>query len=239
MAALVFVNRTMAEMNQCFFSGLLRRLSASRRLRDRTIALALKLEGGQFYSETARWIMKEKFGVVIGDYSYGDCFEPGIFPANVTIGRYVSIGPGVRVFLRNHPMDWLSMHPFFYNRSLGFVENDTITTSSLTIGHDAWIGAGAMVMPGCTKIGLGAVVGAGAIVTKDVPDFAIVAGNPARLIRMRFPENLCHCIRESHWWEKSATECIRHMPEMIIPLGENHQKHPLLHSGHGMPPCVM
>ena len=209
-------------------AGILQRSSGLGRLRNRALKLSLKLEGGEFYSLTARWILEKRFGVVIGHYSYGDCFIPGCFPAGVTVGRYVSIGPGVRVFLRNHPLDRLSMHPFFYNQNLGFVAKDTITTSTLSIGHDAWVGAGTLILPGCSRIGIGAVIGAGSVVTKNVPDFAIVAGNPARVIRMRFPAEQCQKILESEWWERSASECILNLPHMIVPLGENFLQNPLL-----------
>ena len=57
--------------------------------------------------------------------------------------------------------------------------------SPLEIGHDVWIGARAIVLPGCTRIGAHSIIGAGAVVTHDVPDYAIVGGNPAKIIRMR------------------------------------------------------
>ena len=120
------------------------------------------------------------------------------------------------------------MHPFFYNSALGVVDEDTIDYSPLEIGHDAWIGERTMIMPGCRNIGIGAVVGAGSIVTKDVPDFAIVAGNPARLIRYRFSENIRQLILDSKWWERSIDDIIQHKSEMLIPLGDDFTMHPLL-----------
>lgn len=218
----------MTEMNQCLMAGLLRRLSEIVRLRERALNFSVKMEGGECYSLTARWILKKHFGVTIGDYSYGDCFVPGSFPRGVTIGRYASIGPGVRAFLRNHPIDRLSMNPIFYNKWLGYVTTDTINASTLEIGHDAWVGAGTLILRGCSKIGIGAVIGAGSVVTKDIPDFAIAVGNPARVIRMRFPEEQCQRIRESRWWELSAKETTKYMPQMILPLSENYPNHPLL-----------
>src|ERR1017187_4066715 len=158
------------------------------RVRGICMSVLEQLEGGAFYSSTLRRILERYHGVRVGAYSYGECMVPGSWPAGVRVGRYVSVAPGVRVFLRNHPYDRLSMHPFFYNKKLGWVAEDTITSGTLEIGHDAWIGERVIITPGCRRIGIGAVVGAGAVVTKDVPDFAMVGGNPARLIRYRFPE---------------------------------------------------
>ena len=227
-----YANRAgkMTKMHQCIIAGLLQRLSGAPKLRAQALKMSLKMEGWEFYSLTARWIMEKRYGVLIGDYSYGDCFIPGAFPAGVTVGRYVSIGPGVRVFLRNHPLDRLSMHPFFYNSSLGFLKNDVIDSSVLEIGHDAWIGSQALILRGCSRIGIGAVIGAGAVVTKSVPDFAVAAGNPARIVRMRFTSDVCERILASRWWDRAAADCIQCMPEMILPLKETLTRHPLLQS---------
>jgi acetyltransferase-like isoleucine patch superfamily enzyme len=70
------------------------------------------------------------------------------------------------------------------------------------IGSDVWIGTGAIILAGVT-IGNGAVIGSGSVVTKMVPDYAIVAGNPARLIRMRFDEQTIHAFQELQWWDFS------------------------------------
>lgn len=217
-----------AKMNQCAAAWLLRRLSGFSRLRPLALKLAFKMEADQFYSLTARWIMANYYGVQIGHYSYGECFVPGAFPAGVKVGRYVSIGPNVRAFLRNHPLDRLSTHPFFYNQKLGFVAEDNIGSGSLEIGHDAWVGSGTMILKGCSKLGIGAAIGAGSIVTKDIPDFAIAVGNPARVIRMRFPPETCRLILASRWWEKPAAECLRHLKEMTASLDQYGSQHPLL-----------
>jgi len=124
------------------------------------------------------------------------------------------------VLNRNHPMDRLSTHPFFFNSKLGYVAEDNMKSASLEISHDSWIGANALIAPGCSRIGLGAVVGAGSIVTKNVPDFAVVAGNPARIIRYRFPDPICDLVRKSEWWNRSIAECIRSLPDMTVPLGD-------------------
>jgi acetyltransferase-like isoleucine patch superfamily enzyme len=160
-------------------------------------------------------------------YSYGECFTPGAFPPGTIVGRYVSVADGVRAFSRNHPMRRLSLHPFFYNSALGYVPKDTIGSGSLEIGHDSWLGERAIITPGCRRVGIGAVVGAGAVVTRDVPNFAIVAGNPARLIIMRFADDLCDRILLSRWWELPISQIRPYLSDMAADL-MNAADHPLL-----------
>jgi virginiamycin A acetyltransferase len=225
-------NRIRDELRCSCLSGIIFQCYRYNKLRRICVYLAKRLEGGDFYSKTLRRILQYYHGVIIGAYSYGECMIPGYFPAGVTVGRYVSIGPGVRIFLRNHPLDRLSMHPFFYNAILGWVEEDTISSGSLEIGHDAWIGANVIVTRGCSRIGIGAVVGAGTIITKDVADFAVVVGNPGRQIGSRFTEDTCELILQSKWWDRPISECGRFMSDMIKPLGAEPQHHPLLIVNH-------
>ena len=199
-----------------------------RRIRRYCMSAVLRLEGGDFFSGTARKILETHHGVRVGAYSYGDCMIPGAFPAGVTVGRYVSIAGGIRVFLRNHPVKNLSMHPFFYNSLLGFLKEDTIPTGTLEIGHDAWIGERAIFLPNCRQVGIGAVIGAASVVTRDVPDFAIVAGNPAKILRSRFDPDTCARILESRWWARPHWEVVACMDDMIRPLPHEPWNHPLL-----------
>lgn len=185
---------------------LCRRLYGPRSLRAALMRGTEIFETDSFHSASMRRILWERHGVKVGAYSYGPCLVPGAFPSGVTVGRYVSIAGNVRVILRNHPMDRLSTHPFFFNSRLGYVEEDQTLVGSLVIDHDAWIGEAAMIGPSCRRIGLGAIVAAGSVVTKDVPDFTIVGGVPAKPIRTRFDEAEQQAVRETRWWERTMEE---------------------------------
>jgi virginiamycin A acetyltransferase len=175
-----------------------------------------RLEGGEMLSASLRHVMRLHHGVDAGFHSYG-CFDPARF-TGCAIGRYVSIGPGVRVFRRNHPTDRISLHPYFYNTSLGISEAETMPPRHLQISDDVWIGANAVVLPGCGSIGRGAVIGAGAVVTRDVPDYAVAAGNPARIIRDRFPAHIQDMLHETRWWTRPKEELVAALPLLQQPL---------------------
>jgi len=127
------------------------------------------------------------------------------------INKYCSIGQGARIGLAKHPVDHLSSHPAFYSNgnqtSLRISNNTTgfIESTQLNIGNDVWIGASSLIMGGIT-IGDGAIIGAGAVVTKDVPPYAIVGGNPAKLIRYRFPPEIIATLLNIQWWNKSKED---------------------------------
>ncbi len=198
-----------------FCSAAFVRLYRIRLFRPILLRAFMKLEGGQMFSVTLREILKREFGATVGRYSYGPCLKPGVLPRGTVIGNYCSFGEGMAVYRRDHPIHRLSVHPFFFNQSAGVLQNDTLPSladNPLTIGHDVWVGAHVIVLPGCRTIGTGAVIGAGAVVTRDVPPFSVVAGNPARIIGARFPAEVQSAIDASEWWLRSLPELLEYLP---------------------------
>jgi acetyltransferase-like isoleucine patch superfamily enzyme len=161
------------------------------------------------WSATYRELMRKHYGIEIGIHSYGPCLFPGHLPSGTRVGNYCSLAGGLVVFRRHHPVDRVSQHPFFYNAAAGLLDHDTIPSieeNPLTIGHDVWIGLNVIITAGCRSIGDSAVVASAAVVTADVPAFAIVGGVPARLIRWRLPEELRAAWLHSRWWVRPVTE---------------------------------
>jgi virginiamycin A acetyltransferase len=159
----------------------------------------------QFDNERLRRHFRERYDIEVGLYSYG-CFDRWRMPGPMRVGRYCSIASTTRSALRNHPMDALTTHPVLYERAFGVVAQDLGPAEPLVVEDDVWIGHNVMITPGCKHIGRGAVVGAGSVVTKDVAAYAVVAGNPARKLRDRFPAPLMSAIEASRWWELDLAE---------------------------------
>jgi len=123
---------------------------------------------------------------------------------HTAIGRFCSIGPNVICGYGNHPTNFISTSPVFYSPlkqcGYSFVDQSTFQeTSPITIGNDVWIGANVFIKDGLT-IGNGAVIGAGAVVVKDVEDYEIVGGVPARQIRFRYDEETIRRLLDIQWW---------------------------------------
>jgi acetyltransferase-like isoleucine patch superfamily enzyme len=140
----------------------------------------------------------------IGAYTY---ISPSSAVLVTKIGRYCSIGANVKIGLASHPMKFLSVSPIFYSKrnALGIKwVNESFFTESkkVNIENDVWIGQGAIILGG-TKVGNGAIIGAGAVVTKDVPDYAVVGGVPARVIKYRFSEDVIKELLKIKWWDFS------------------------------------
>ncbi len=134
----------------------------------------------------------------------------------LVIGPYGSIAHGVTIFLGGgHRTDWVSTYPFsdlpgLFPEARG-LESTRVSAGGVTIGADVWIGSGATILPGVT-VGPGAVIGARAVVSRDVPAYGIVAGNPARLVRMRVEEAVAARLVEAAWWELPRASVARLAP---------------------------
>lgn len=117
------------------------------------------------------------------------------------IGAYNSISWDVTIGAVSHPMDRISMHAFTYRKQFGIVDTDIMLPQKTTkIGNDVWIGCGAIILSGVT-VGDGAIIGAGAVVTKDVEPYSVVAGVPAKQIRKRFDDEIIEKLLLLKWWE--------------------------------------
>jgi hypothetical protein len=195
--------------------GLLHRLYRLRRLRGLCRRLCLRLEGGPMHSASWRRILRSWHGAEVGRYSYGDVLKPGLLPPGSVVGAYCSVGTGLIVRRRDHPLDRPFLHPFFYNSALGLLTRDTIPPdrdNPLTIGNDVWIADRVTILGGCRRIGNGAVIAAGAVVTRDVPAYAVVGGVPARLIRMRIDPDRIAELEASRWWKQDIATIIAQPP---------------------------
>ena len=139
----------------------------------------------------------------MGDYSYA-MNDADIM--HTQIGRFCSIAAHTRLNPGNHPLDRVMLSHVGYRSARYDMGPDDAALfawrqqSPVTLGHDVWIGHGAIILPGVT-LGNGAVAGAGAIVTKDVPAFTIVAGNPAQMLRVRFAVPIVQALERIAWWD--------------------------------------
>jgi len=150
----------------------------------------------------------------LGAFSY----TRTLLPALINVGRYTSIADRLQVLGDRHPLEWASASPVFYAHHSGVMA--TLAADSgrpnrfypfakmprpITIGNDVWIGQNVTLAQGIT-IGDGAVIAANALVVKDVAPYAIVGGNPAKIIRMRFSEAIIEQLMALRWWRYSAQD---------------------------------
>ena len=140
----------------------------------------------------------------LGDYSY---LGENCDVADTTIGKFTAIANLVRIGAPNHPMDRPAQHRFTYcaeyyeasaTRDHAFFAERR--AARVQVGNDCWIGHGAIILPG-VSVGDGAVIAAGAVVSRDVPPYTVVGGVPARQIRRRFPEAVAERLARIAWWD--------------------------------------
>ena len=163
-------------------------------------AARFKLEYGEKY----------KYGFA----SYGiptiEDWEQG---STVEIGSFCSIAKNVLILLGgNHRLDWISTYPFtpmFHTKNPSMKDYNT-TKGNVIIKNDVWIGMNSIILSGVT-IGNGAVIAAGSVVTKDIPDYAVAAGNPARVIKYRFTQETIDLLLNTKRWEQNPSWIINNI----------------------------
>lgn len=168
---------------------------------------------GAYCEVGARTLLTE---VTMEDYSY--IVNDGQM-TYTEVGKFCSIAAMTRINPGNHPMQRATQAHFTYRASAYFPGEpdeaeffDWRRGNRVRIGHDVWIGHGAVILPG-RSVGIGAVIAAGAIVTKDVPAYTIVAGNPARIVRRRFPEDVAERLTQLAWWNWSHESLRATLPD--------------------------
>ena len=148
-------------------------------------------------------LLEERYS--IGDHTYG---KPRVISwaegTSLRIGKYCSISTHVIIFLGSeHRTDWVSTYPFpFLWKEARSIKGHPFSKGDVTIGNDVTIGYNVTILSG-VSIGDGAVIGTGSVVTKDIPPYAIAAGNPARVLRYRFDEETIRKLLQIKWWDWS------------------------------------
>jgi acetyltransferase-like isoleucine patch superfamily enzyme len=175
-----------------------------------------------------------RHGFSIGRHSYG---RPHVrfadSGAKLSIGRYCSIADRVEIFLGgNHRSEWVTTYPFDNLPGLwpgrAGAEASHISRGDVVVGNDVWIGSGAVILSGVT-VGDGAIIGAHAVVARDVPPYAIVAGNPAQVLRTRFDDATVARLLEAAWWRLP-----RYGVERLIPLLQSDRVNELIEAARAL-----
>lgn len=152
-----------------------------------------------FYEDVGLFVKNNRFG----KHSYA-CHYFTVASEETTVGKFCSIADNVSLGTTFHPTDYLSTHPFTYFSSmrLGCLgkQESFVYKKPVQIGNDVWIGKGSVIMDGIS-VGDGAIIGTHAVVTHDVPPYAIVVGVPARVLRYRFDKNTIKDLLNLRWWE--------------------------------------
>jgi chloramphenicol O-acetyltransferase type B len=155
----------------------------------------------------------------IGKGTYGN---PKVYPyscgadATLRVGAFCSIGFGVKIFLGGeHRLDWVTTYPFNVRWKKGRgIKGHPKTKGDVRIGNDVFIGAETLILSG-VNIGDGAVIGARAVVTKDVPPYAVAVGNPARVVKKRFNEETIGCLLKVKWWDWEDGRIEKALPMLL------------------------
>ncbi len=163
--------------------------------------------------------------IIVGDYTYYDDPDDVLnFEKNVLyhfdfmgdkliIGKFCQLATGVRFIMNgsNHAMDGISTYPFkVFGADWADASMNVVSKGDTIIGNDVWIGNSVTLMQGIT-IGHGSIIGTNALVTKDVPPYSIVGGNPAQIIRKRFDEETIESLLSLAWWDWPVEKITEHL----------------------------
>lgn len=168
---------------------------------QRSISFSSQVEYSTISGKARVWGHCKVFHSTMGDYSYVGRNSRII---HADIGKFCSIAGETKIGMGTHTLDKISTSPIFTESKNG-TKHSWVKVSAVNpfkrvvVGNDVWIGVRTMVMGG-VKIGDGAVIGAGSIVTKDIPPYAVAAGVPAKLIRYRFPQEQIDALLAHPWW---------------------------------------
>ncbi len=164
----------------------------------------------------ARYYCHKYLNIAVGKYSYGYeqlCHRNSPL---ASIGAFCSIAADVKLAIGQHPTNYISTSPALFLKSFGICPKDKTDVNDIfnskkngkiTIGHDVWIGRNVVILPAVT-IGNGVVIGAGAVVTKDIPDYAVVVGVPAKVLRYRFAPDEIDILQKLAWWDWADDEIL-------------------------------
>ena len=168
--------------------------------------------------------------VEVGEGTYGDpIIQWWNQNSKIVIGKYCSIADGVIFILGGeHRTEWKSTYPFYsFSKNWELPELNSITPATkgdINIENDVWIGYGAIILSG-VRIGDGAVIGAGSVVTKDVAAYSVTAGNPAKHIRWRFSESTIKSLLEEQWWNWPRSEIVKNVKTLVtVPVFNNEKE---------------
>jgi acetyltransferase-like isoleucine patch superfamily enzyme len=153
----------------------------------------------------------------VGKWTYSDNLTISFpMPKSVQIGSFCSIAQGVNIIIKgDHNADWISTFPFTAFAHKGwdgeFIQGHPKSKGPVIIGNDVWIGMNSLILSGVT-IGDGAIIGAHSVVTKNVPPYAIAAGNPAKIVKYRFETEIINKLLNIAWWNWSDGEIDKAVP---------------------------
>lgn len=155
----------------------------------------------QFDNLYLRYILSNYHDIHIGLHSYGGCFDYNNIAPGTIIGKFCSFASNVFIISQDHLKTAITTHPFLFKPGFGLIKEDIRESHHIEIGNDVWVGYHATILPGVSRIGDGAIVAAGSVVTHDVPPYAVVAGVPAKIIKFRFSDNIIDELLKIKWWD--------------------------------------